>query len=1050
MMIFFPAILFLLPLLTARAAAHGPPDVVIPSDLPPWGVALVAKMGKMEDMISSMQTTMNTQSWTIQGHSARIQELEAARRQQPGSGPTMTAGRRLQAAPTAGRVVRIHSTSVDIPEGPGRQLSGNHGGGHRRTQSPSCGPTRLQSVNTECCNGPLDDCTGGAPRTCNPGCAATFLPFWTDCSVTLHLQTTPLYQSTVALCQASGASSSGTGASVVHEFQLVCTDGSASCVPSCDASLHGDLLLLAVNGQDSKYSCELRNGLFSWVGPAADGGYIGSDVATFVSAVVSGAAGLFVLTMQASSLISTLLTIEPGQTVSISGNFSSPIAWGTGGFSIMQHGNLALSQVTLNGPITLAAGARLQLSNVTLQNFACLTVEQGSNVILPAGQTRPPACAVCAAIPHCHTRECTPAGVSVCTRCDAGYYAFHRTSHAVNPAGSCVEDSATSSSAGLTPTSTGSFTFTFSGALPSDLISGNVTLTSAQGDVADTTIVSLTGTGTELLGASLTINAAQLSLAQLQLAVPSTTISNGGRLSLRSVSGSLTQFTVSDSTFNHDESSFYLVGAVSFANAGTISLSDANFGPATSLSVSRGTVCDITASGTTTSTDVSSLNGLEVMNASFSLAVASALLLGGQVRFDNAGTVSLTGTQFSTVGPLTVSGGTACRLTNTLLPGTRFLFDTGSSLTLLAVTLSDNLGLGALSGNITVDAGGLFVAQPLSLAAAVLPGNPQCSQPYTTLNDPWRTADPLNGLPGYCDHSDCNGALYSTSYPFTGVGGAHDAWGQMQGGWYRFTGTGGDALPLTPPTGNGCSSSVRGGWLSGWDSPTCRVRADCAWNTGTDTIDTQCLSTDGGQGYQNSCIPPQAYDGAGRYPDPNEGVVAMTVCFVSAQYSGSGRDRPCSRYVTVGVLQCEGFLLWRLPYTPNCDTVYCTAPSAPPNAIQTPTPTPTPTLTNAVFAVTSGPCTLLQGGQCVGRPNGYSGHESCSITALVASTTLSCPVFNTERSYDQLTIAGIGVYSGTSCPQGVSVTPSTTISWMSDGSISGNGWEICGSGEHGK
>ena len=57
----------------------------------------------------------------------------------------------------------------------------------------------------------------------------------------------------------------------MHEFRLVCSDGSTNCVPQCDSRLHGDLLLLAVNGEDSKYSCEFHHGQHSWIGPAAEG-----------------------------------------------------------------------------------------------------------------------------------------------------------------------------------------------------------------------------------------------------------------------------------------------------------------------------------------------------------------------------------------------------------------------------------------------------------------------------------------------------------------------------------------------------------------------------------------------------------------------------------------------------------------------------------------------------------------------------------------------------------------------------------------------------------
>ena len=51
-------------------------------------------------------------------------------------------------------------------------------------------------------------------------------------------------------------------------------------------------------------------------------------------------------------------------------------------------------------------------------------------------------------------------------------------------------------------------------------------------------------------------------------------------------------------------------------------------------------------------------------------------------------------------------------------------------------------------------------------------------------------------------------------------------------------------------------------------------------------------------------------------------------------------------------------------------------------------------------------------------------------------------VANTESGYDQLTIDGVD-YEGTDCPEGVDLTEGSTISWVSDGSMSGDGWEIC-------
>ena len=33
----------------------------------------------------------------------------------------------------------------------------------------------------------------------------------------------------------------------------------------------------------------------------------------------------------------------------------------------------------------------------------------------------------------------------------------------------------------------------------------------------------------------------------------------------------------------------------------------------------------------------------------------------------------------------------------------------------------------------------------------------------------------------------------------------------------------------------------------------------------------------------------------------------------------------CEHYVTVGVVSCEGFLLWRVPHAPSCGSGDCTA-----------------------------------------------------------------------------------------------------------------------------
>eukprot|EP01047_Picozoa_sp_COSAG01_P033492 COSAG01_NODE_2468_length_7634_cov_6.744127_1_plen_930_part_00 len=348
--------------------------------------------------------------------------------------------------------------------------AGNIGSGHRRTQgagsSGSCANINIRAlaVQTECCDEPTEDCSTGVPSSCNADCAAVFLPFWGDCGALLTANGAN-YQSVVAQCQAAGTSSGGAGSgNLVHQFGLTCTNTTVTnCVPVCSAALHGDLLLMAVNGQDNKYACELHNSIYSWIGPASDGGYIGSDVLSFVSAVVSGAAGLFMLTLMSSASISTTLTIQPGQTVAITGIMGQHIGWGIGGFSVLQRASLTLEQVTLNGHITVAEGAILQLNDVTFLQLACMTAATGSSVGLNRAQT-PPTCPQCNPIQNCRHSECTAMG-SICTECDAGYYSFHSD---VTAGGCWLGTTGMGSVLGLTSVA-GAYYFGFAGTIPEDL-----------------------------------------------------------------------------------------------------------------------------------------------------------------------------------------------------------------------------------------------------------------------------------------------------------------------------------------------------------------------------------------------------------------------------------------------------------------------------------------------------------------------------------------------------------------------------------------------------
>ena len=303
--------------LLACATAHTPSLGELPADLPPWGAALFAKVGAMEGEITTMKTTIATQTdmlkmqgETIADNSARIQELEA----RPGGG-----GRRLDETYNPG--VPVHQIFADVVNkawssadaGGGGGTSG--GKGHRRMQA-SCKladlTSRLQAITDECCDEPSEDCTAGIPTSCNAGCAAVLLPFYDDCSDELtEAEAGPIIDA-VQDCRATG--------SFLEQLNLVCSDGGTGCVPACAEPLHGDVLVLTVEGVDSRLICNHGHGLYSWVGAASEGGYLGADIQAFFSAVSSGAAGLYLATLAVAAGIMTDLTIRSGQTVSINGN----------------------------------------------------------------------------------------------------------------------------------------------------------------------------------------------------------------------------------------------------------------------------------------------------------------------------------------------------------------------------------------------------------------------------------------------------------------------------------------------------------------------------------------------------------------------------------------------------------------------------------------------------------------------------------------------------------------------------------------------------------
>jgi len=132
-------------------------------------------------------------------------------------------------------------------------------------------------------------------------------------------------------------------------------------------------------------------------------------------------------------------------------------------------------------------------------------------------------------------------------------------------------------------------------------------------------------------------------------------------------------------------------------------------------------------------------------------------------------------------------------------------------------------------------------------------------------------------------------------------------------------------------------------------------------------------------------------------------------------------------------------------------------------------------LTARAFVVSSGPCTVSQGGRCVGRPEGYGPSEDCAITVGGRGGVLgACPVFDVSCvngancGGDSVTLPGGAAHGGSDCPEGAALAPGDAIAWASDdrwqGSVGrrdngcaakgtcglpysahglGGGWELC-------
>jgi hypothetical protein len=335
---------------------------------------------------------------SLQGEMVRLKEVQRA------ADVRHTAALGAAEARHTAAVATLEQQVSNFVKGNKQQMSRS-----RKQASQPCGAARSQSVMDACCPTAAGhrrlQTHCALPSTCGTlHCADAFTSFYEDC--TQMVDSTPAYQSLYSNCQELKAqsaqmllqpvtvqmfkvrivtnvtaipsappspptpavSASGLASAGVQEYHAVCTATIIGCVPACNATTHGYELLATIDGTDTKLSCNLaHNNIYSWLGHAADGGYIGTDLRSWQSAVLSGAAGLYhVLASVAAAGVGVDLTIHPGMKVYIMGY---PTVWGVGDFTVQQGGSLSLARITLaqTAHIAVSAGGSLTLADLALR-----------------------------------------------------------------------------------------------------------------------------------------------------------------------------------------------------------------------------------------------------------------------------------------------------------------------------------------------------------------------------------------------------------------------------------------------------------------------------------------------------------------------------------------------------------------------------------------------------------------------------------------------------------------------------------------------------------
>eukprot|EP01043_Picozoa_sp_COSAG02_P007571 COSAG02_NODE_229_length_28128_cov_18.529131_10_plen_1094_part_00 len=329
------------------------------------------------------------------------------------------------------------------------------------------------------------------------------------------------------------------------------------------------------------------------------------------------------------------------------------------------------------------------------------------------------------AIVRCAQAECD-SGVAVCTACEHGFYRFRHDDAAEH----CIPDTTSMHAAmhagpeSKSPTEQGIFSFNFQGVLPTDLHRGSTL------HVPLTWSVSISGSGTEQIGADITVEGGGLTLTDVKLHsgskvsvsshgilkminvdlyVSGFDVYNDGELDIAGCTGTIPNVSIADSKFTVDpKTTAHFSGSIAFSNAAPVSLGQKTFDDGAQLSID-GTAASIGGS-LLRNTDITVKSGshlhitkcsgqigdLLVDSAACTIDPASNLRLTRNVRFDNADAISLSHKTFTAGAQLAIGSNTVCSIeASAISRGALLQVESGGELNMQSVALC---GADAVSG----------------------------------------------------------------------------------------------------------------------------------------------------------------------------------------------------------------------------------------------------------------------------------------------------------------------------------------------------------------